>query len=283
MNKTLFLGSSHVGAYKLAAKSNPDLFADIDFVGIPRIRFSKCTIKDHFLTFRNLPDAVKMYSAGKQIGKHFQIDLCAYSNIVLVEGVNPLSPELYSSDKLFSPLSGELISKIVDACLADVNDANSALVTEAVKSSSNLINKISSLSISYHLKSIRVPSPLPSELIPFHYSSKFTWKELILRLRNESKAVSDDDLHTQLSSFETIALKIYAYVNSRNTSFDSVVLPSQHLLSPGLCRTDSKWFSGSVDFDGTVKESLKQDNDFFHTNSQYAIEMMKSISSFLYC
>ena len=90
MNKTLFLGSSHVGAYKLAAKLNPDLFADIDFVGIPRRRFTKCTIKDHSIMFRNLPNAVKTFSAGKQVGNHFQIDLCAYSNIVLVDGVNPL-------------------------------------------------------------------------------------------------------------------------------------------------------------------------------------------------
>ena len=63
MSKTLFLGSSHVGAYKLAAKSVPDLFAGIDFVGIPRRRFSKVSIKDHFLTFGNIPNAVKTFSA----------------------------------------------------------------------------------------------------------------------------------------------------------------------------------------------------------------------------
>lgn len=119
MKKTLFLGSSHVGAYKSAAKSMPDLFSDIDFVGIPRVRFSKATIKDHFLTFRNLPNAEKTFSTGRQIGNHFEIDLRTYNNIVLLEGINPLTPELYSCNDSFSPLSEKLISKILDNILLE--------------------------------------------------------------------------------------------------------------------------------------------------------------------
>ena len=282
MKKTLFLGSSHVGAYKSAAKSNPDMFSDIAFVGIPRVRFSKGTIKDQFLTFKNLPDAVKMFSTGRQLGNHFEIDLCAYNNIVLLEGINPLSPELYSCNDSFSPLSGKLVSKILDNillgdCLAKVNN-NQA---EAINISNNLINRISSLSVSCHLKSIRVPSPLPSERIPLHASSKFTRKELLIYLRDKISEDAASNLHMQLTSFENIALKIYTYVNARNTPSESVVLPPKHLLTPGFCRTSKHWFSGSVDVAGNEKESLKQNNDFYHVNRQYAIEMMQSISNFL--
>ena len=284
MSKTLFLGSSHVGAYKLAAKSVPDLFAGIDFVGIPRRRFSKVSIKDHFLTFGNIPNAVKTFSAGKQVGNHFEIDLCVYDKIVLLEGINPLSPELYSCDDSFSPLSGELISKIVGGVLPGDSIAEGNINHDVeVKKSNNIINRISFLSTSCHLKCIRVPSPLPSEVIPLHASSKFTRKELLVHLRDKKLEYNLVDLHKKLSTFGNIALKIRAYVDSRNTPSDSIVLPPQHLLSPGSCRTLKHWFSGSVNAYGDIKESLKQDNDFYHVSSEYAIEMMQSISKFLHC
>lgn len=256
MKKVLFLGNSHVGAFKLAC-SNSDYGFNVGFVGVPDAGFDILKIHENLLT---VPCELErfIYNVSATLSsdsKSFNIQLDRFDFIVYLKGLSRLDPRLlYTADRksILAPKFSKSLLKTI--------------FLSGEPSPTRKINGTSPSTIYFDLirtfckNTFFLGAPLPSSSI----IESFSYNTI------------------QNVKYNSSCIREIACESLCDSSLPNVLVPPESVCHESSIYSKKEFFVESVNWNGCVKPGIMQQRDVSHVGDRYADILIREMLTSLF-